>query len=943
MATDITNYCKNLLKEVHSYIYGELTSIESEFPSFSISDFSTIGDWYINTFKADVWGTDKQALHDFYNFLKQGNNFFLNTKKTAHVALAGYLLVQKYKKPISEIINLKNICEIKNATKIIVAESNFDTIVTGERKRNYKLYLNPENFKRVIAISSRNHTENAIVKPEQEIENNFFQKLIISEIAKSTTAENFYNGIAPTWADIAAEFDYTRKLTKQIISDISAKFENTQTKELKLILVSGTAGAGKTTILKRVAYDLASKSYAVYYLVNKNYKKEDLQKITTEALSLLKEKNTLIVVDDIFKKNLMDIQYIFETPCDSNSIVIFSEHSAVFKFQNKDIIKLLNTNAYCTQYKCDFLHESDVAEFSEKITSLEESKKILKPDNVSLLSTSEKIELCLNRADMRLFVTLLQLRNGKPFKQIIQAECEDIITDRQLRELYKAICFFDSANAYIPETLIYSVYEGVYDDFLSLKGNMIKDDDIDFSLKARHPLIAREVLEIFKKDTISNYNLLLKLFQGLDLANSEDEIEFFKNIFNRSSENYLLLSTLLNNNPEKLVQFLTIVNRTFSDKFKTKRIYRIVLHRYIAFIIGEHLKEWNYAEEVIYSSLDNRDTLNRSKEEKKQLASFMMDRALNQRNKSDIEEAYKFSVKAVIYAENSFKEDKNNLAYFYSQHAITLTRMPVKFFLQADEYFTLYFKNITTPSSKIIKAKNKYKKIQEIILANRSRFPDEAIPINTEENEILFNNPIAYKIINKKTDLTINEVENISEVLSWAEDNLNEEQLSRLYANTGRQLYTFKTDGLLPNIQDIDIEEYYKKSIDCQIGFNSVVHLYYADLLKDIHGRENETLRLLQKIDKHYLQAEPNKMLRRQLYIEGFRNYLEASVLVSMYERNQIEDLSHAKDILTQSLNNFSLLLKEHTMGYESRIEDYKRKLGLIRELLKRLNSKLSL
>ena len=269
--------------------------------------------------------------------------------------------------------------------------------------------------------------------------------------------------------------------------------------------------------------------------------------------------------------------------------------------------------------------------------------------------------------------------------------------------------------------------------------------------------------------------------------------------------------------------------------------------------------------------------------------------------------------------------------------------MPVKFFLQADEYFTLYFKNIIKPSSKIIKAKNKYKKIQETILANRSRFPDEAIPINTQENEVLFNNPIAYKIINKRTDLTVNELENISEVLIWAEDNLHEEELSRLYANIGRQLYTFKIDGLLSNVQDNDIEKYYKKSIESQIGFNSVVHLYYADLIKDIHGRENETLRLLQKIDDHYLLAEPNKMLRRQLYIEGFRNYLEAFVLLSMFERNQIEDLSHAKNILTQSLKNFNLLLKEHTMGYESRIEDYKKKLGLIRELLKRLNSRLSL
>ncbi|MDQ6762650.1 MAG: hypothetical protein M3015_08485 [Bacteroidota bacterium] len=470
---------------------------------------------------------------------------------------------------------------------------------------------------------------------------------------------------------------------------------------------------------------------------------------------------------------------------------------------------------------------------------------------------------------------------------------------------------------------------------------MIKNDDVNFTLKARHPIIAKEVFEIFKSDTVPNYNLLIKLFQGLNLESSEDEIKFYVNIFNRFRDNYLLLPKLLSNNTDKLIQFLKNVKTTYANKFPVLGIYRIILHQIIGLIIGEHLKEWDFAEKFIYSTLDNNDTINRSKEEKKLLASFMMDRSQNQRNKHDIEEAYKFSLKALAYAEDSFEEDRNDLAYYYSQHAITLTRMPVKFFLIADEYFKLYFENIVTPSPKIIKARSKYKKIQESILANRSNFPDEVIPVDMHEREILFQSPIAYKIINRRIEVTTNEIENLAEILNWSEKNLNKEELSRLYANIGQQLYTFKIDGLLQNIQDVDIEKYYKKSIDSQVGFNSVAHLYYADFIKEIPGRENETLQLLQKEDDQYLQAESTKMLRRQLYIEGFRNYLGASVLLSMFGSNQIEDLSHAKHILTKSLTNFNLLLKEHTMGYESRIKDYENKLGLIKELFKRLNSKL--
>lgn len=69
---------------------------------------------------------------------------------------------------------------------------------------------------------------------------------------KMAGTDRFYRGYPPSWSDLADSFDISRVATLGIIAEITKNIEG----GVQILLISDGAGTGKTTILKRAAFDL---------------------------------------------------------------------------------------------------------------------------------------------------------------------------------------------------------------------------------------------------------------------------------------------------------------------------------------------------------------------------------------------------------------------------------------------------------------------------------------------------------------------------------------------------------------------------------------------------------------------------------------------------------------------------------------------------------------
>jgi hypothetical protein len=81
---------------------------------------------------------------------------------------------------------------------------------------------------------------------------------------KARRVSKFFFGQEPTWEDIRDGLDIGRKTTDDILPIIKSFAESNQTGK-QVFLITGYAGSGKSTILKRLATLLASEQFIVLY------------------------------------------------------------------------------------------------------------------------------------------------------------------------------------------------------------------------------------------------------------------------------------------------------------------------------------------------------------------------------------------------------------------------------------------------------------------------------------------------------------------------------------------------------------------------------------------------------------------------------------------------------------------------------------------------------
>jgi hypothetical protein len=84
---------------------------------------------------------------------------------------------------------------------------------------------------------------------------------LVPSAANPNEDTRFLYGYPPTWADLAGGLDVSRPIVAELVVDIETRLEKTT--EPRLVLISESAGTGKTTILRRIGFELAKRGKAV--------------------------------------------------------------------------------------------------------------------------------------------------------------------------------------------------------------------------------------------------------------------------------------------------------------------------------------------------------------------------------------------------------------------------------------------------------------------------------------------------------------------------------------------------------------------------------------------------------------------------------------------------------------------------------------------------------
>jgi hypothetical protein len=311
-----------------------------------------------------------------------------------------------------------------------------------------------------------------------------FRRVRYLEKAASARS-HFLLGSPPTWDDMYAHLDAEREINSHLRSAVAEELQP-EVVRTPTIILTGAAGAGKTTIAKRVALSLASQGLDVYFA------EEEVRPLAKSIINYLSalERRVVLVFDNapddlgLIREVVIDCDRVQRKPV--VLIVARANELALRRF-------LLQGVDVAREVRVPDLSEPDIRAILDKL----EDRGLL--GNLKQLTMQARVEVFLGKAKKQILVAMRESTRGKGFDEIIRAEFNDITPESaQLMYLIAAIPSMhhhpiQRGQLIASMELLPSEISGLVDDNLS--GILITYENDPDKLQIRHPLIAEHVIQ----------------------------------------------------------------------------------------------------------------------------------------------------------------------------------------------------------------------------------------------------------------------------------------------------------------------------------------------------------------------------------------------------------------------------------------------------------------
>ncbi len=375
----------------------------------------------------------------------------------------------------------------------------------------------PSSYPIAEKFKSKNVTLSASCRQFLDMEVDYVKAITATEHIEP---RDFYKGLSPGWSAVEQNLDCPRTLGDTILSDNFLATEVDQQDRLEVLLIKAHAGAGKTILLQRLAWD-AARDYdrlCVYLRPHGVLNTAALQ----ELLTLCGERIYLFV--DNAADHIRELVSLVKNigPEGKNLTVIAAERINEWNVQGGV------ASPYVTQeYELAYLSSKEI----DRLLGLLERHKAL--GTLERLDHKGRHAAFQERAGRQLLVALHEATLGKRFEEIIEDEYANITPD-DAKRVYLSICLLNRLNVSVRAGLIARMHGISYEDFerrlfKPLEHVVLTERDPiirDYVYRARHPHIAQIVFERILTNQEERYDLYLRCLRSLNIDYSSDRVAF---------------------------------------------------------------------------------------------------------------------------------------------------------------------------------------------------------------------------------------------------------------------------------------------------------------------------------------------------------------------------------------------------------------------------------
>lgn len=329
--------------------------------------------------------------------------------------------------------------------------------------------------------------------------------------------QKFFEGYDTGFGAVTQRLVVSRKVEEELL--LRAVLENEHSREPQLFLLRGMAGAGKTIILKRVAFEAATGFDSIVLWSNED---GALEPSWFDELYGYVQKPIYLFVDEIALRAERVRRLLREANEKSIPLrVIAAERNA-------------DWNTYCGALENEFppfiyrvtnLSLSEVEDLLEILARHDCLGHLKQLDPQSQINAFMEKE----RADRQLLVALYELTQGKPFEEIVVREHSRIFPD-EAQQLYLDIATLHQFGVKIRAGTIARISGITFTDFdkrlfTPLEKIIVVTNDAytkDYQYQTRHRHVARIVFREICNSDEKKAEQFLRILDALDIGYSVD-------------------------------------------------------------------------------------------------------------------------------------------------------------------------------------------------------------------------------------------------------------------------------------------------------------------------------------------------------------------------------------------------------------------------------------
>jgi cold shock CspA family protein/tetratricopeptide (TPR) repeat protein len=334
------------------------------------------------------------------------------------------------------------------------------------------------------------------------------------------SARAFYRGFNLGWFPIQQGLDVRRHLTDKLLGEVILVNDSDRPTESDFYAVLAEAGAGKTTFLRRLAFE-AGVEWDCLCLYVREYGRLDHEAIY--ELARVTNKRIFLFVDDAADKVGELVSLIRFCRNQRLKVTIISaERLNEWNVSGGALGDFVNET-----YKLRYLSTPEIEVLVDKLAR----HKSL--GTLAGLSRAEQIEEFEKRAGRQLLVALHEATSGRQFEDILIDEYNQI-SPRHAQSIYLTICILHRLGVAVRAGVIFRSHQVPFTDFrerflLPLeKVVAVKyhSPTGDYMYTTRHPEIAEVVFERILRDPDERFNEYVRVLSSLNISFESDSEAF---------------------------------------------------------------------------------------------------------------------------------------------------------------------------------------------------------------------------------------------------------------------------------------------------------------------------------------------------------------------------------------------------------------------------------